>query len=63
MTNLRQIEGIGPAYADKLQQTGITSIEDLLDKGAAPRGRKAIAEETDINGTPARNHILSGRAN
>jgi predicted flap endonuclease-1-like 5' DNA nuclease len=51
MTNLRQIEGIGPVYADKLQQSGITSIEDLLNKGAAPQGRKEIADETGISPT------------
>jgi len=49
VTNLRQIEGIGPVYADKLQQTGIESIEDLLNKGAAPQGRKEIAEKTGIS--------------
>jgi predicted flap endonuclease-1-like 5' DNA nuclease len=51
MTNLRQIEGIGPAYADKLQQTGITSTEDLLEKGTSPQGRTEIAEETGISPT------------
>ena len=49
MTNLRQIEGIGPVYADKLQQVGIESIEDLLNKGAAPQGRKEMAEKTGIS--------------
>ncbi len=31
MTALADIEGIGPAYAEKLKAAGLTSIENLLD--------------------------------
>ncbi len=44
-----EIEGIGPAYAEKLQGAGITTIDALLDKGATPEGRAALVEETGID--------------
>ncbi|MBQ5582477.1 MAG: DUF4332 domain-containing protein [Bacteroidales bacterium] len=42
------IEGVGPAYAEKLTAAGIVKVEDLLAKCAYPAGRKALAEETEI---------------
>ena len=33
MTKLTKIEGIGPAYAEKLLAHGIESIEQLLEMG------------------------------
>lgn len=50
MTKIIEIEGIGPAYAEKLMAIGIETVEALLERGAAPAGRKAIAEETGITG-------------
>lgn len=49
MTSVIQIEGIGPAYAEKLKQLGIASAEALLKKGASPQGRQEIAEKTGIS--------------
>jgi predicted flap endonuclease-1-like 5' DNA nuclease len=43
------VEGIGPAYAAKLQAAGITKTEILLEKGATPQGRKALEEQTGIS--------------
>ena len=43
------IEGVGEVYAEKLIAAGITKVEELLDKCAAPAGRKALAEETGIS--------------
>ena len=43
------IEGIGDAYAPKLQAIGIEKVEDLLEKGASAKGRKEIAEQTGIS--------------
>lgn len=43
------IEGIGDVYAPKLIEAGITNPKELLDKCAAPAGRKALAEETGIS--------------
>ena len=42
------IQGIGPVYAEKLIAVGIETVDQLLVKGAAPAGRKALAEETGI---------------
>ncbi|MBQ8098108.1 MAG: DUF4332 domain-containing protein [Bacteroidaceae bacterium] len=42
------IEGIGEVYAEKLIAAGIETPAQLLEKGAAPAGRKALAEETSI---------------
>lgn len=49
MTKLTQVEGIGEAYAQKLQDIGITTTEALLKQGAAPKGRKEIAEKSGIS--------------
>jgi predicted flap endonuclease-1-like 5' DNA nuclease len=43
------IEGVGEAYAEKLTVAGITKVEQLLEKCAAPAGRKALAEQTGIS--------------
>lgn len=44
-----EIEGVGEVYAEKLVAAGISSVDDLLSKCAAPAGRKALAEETGIS--------------
>ncbi|MEI7849700.1 MAG: DUF4332 domain-containing protein [Chloroflexota bacterium] len=46
---LIEVEGIGPVNAGKLNEAGITSLTGLLKSGAAPQGRKAIAEKTGIS--------------
>ena len=46
---IEQIEGIGAAYAEKLNAAGIKTTEDLLEKCASRKGRLAIAEETSIS--------------
>ncbi len=51
MTKLTQIEGIGPAYAEKLNAIGLDSVETLLEKGATPKGREEIAEQSGISPT------------
>ena len=43
-----EIEGIGPAYAEKLTAAGITTTEDLLSKCSAPAGRKSVALATGL---------------
>ncbi len=43
------IEGIGEAYAPKLINAGVTTVDALLKKCAAPKGRAALAEETGIS--------------
>lgn len=44
-----EIEGIGDAYAAKLEEAGIKTTEDLLKECASPSGRKKVAEETGIS--------------
>ena len=43
------IEGIGDVYAPKLIAEGIETVEQLLDRCAAPAGRKELAEKTGIS--------------
>ena len=43
------IEGIGDVYAEKLIAAGINKVSELLEKCAAPKGLKALAEETGIS--------------
>jgi predicted flap endonuclease-1-like 5' DNA nuclease len=50
MTKIIDIEGIGPVYAEKLTAAGIPTTEALLEKGAAPKGRKELEEKTGISG-------------
>ena len=49
MAKLHEIEGIGAAYSQKLQEAGIGNTEKLLEKGASPQGRKEMAEKTGIS--------------
>lgn len=42
------IEGIGPAYAAKLKEAGVSSSDDLLAAGATPEGRSDLAEKTGL---------------
>jgi len=48
MSNLTKIEGIGEAYMAKLKAAGVTSTEQLLEKGATPAGRKELETATGI---------------
>ncbi len=43
------IEGVGEVYAEKLIAAGITKASQLLEKCAAPKGRKELAEATGIS--------------
>jgi predicted flap endonuclease-1-like 5' DNA nuclease len=45
---LTVIEGIGPEFERKLHDAGISSIENLLENGRTPAGRKKIAEDSGI---------------
>ena len=42
------IQGIGPVYAEKLIAAGIETVDQLLEKAADAKGRKALEEETGI---------------
>jgi predicted flap endonuclease-1-like 5' DNA nuclease len=47
--DIEEIEGIGPAFAEKLRAADVSSIEALLEKGATPEGRSALVEQTGID--------------
>jgi predicted flap endonuclease-1-like 5' DNA nuclease len=49
MSSVIEIEGIGEVYAQKLQEAGVNTTESLLEQGATPRGRKALADSTGIS--------------
>lgn len=51
MKAIADIEGIGPAYAEKLAEAGVKHVETLLEKGASRKGREEIAEATGISDT------------
>ncbi|MGN1215298.1 MAG: DUF4332 domain-containing protein [Candidatus Cryptobacteroides sp.] len=44
------IQGIGPAYAEKLSAAGITTVDQLLEAGNTAKGRKSLEETTGIKG-------------
>jgi len=46
---IEEIEGVGPAYAEKLATAGIATTDDLLDKCASKAGRSATAESTGLS--------------
>ena len=49
MASIKEIEGIGPAYAAKLKDAGVSTTDQLLDKGATPKGREELAASTGIS--------------
>ncbi len=46
---IQEIEGIGPAYEEKLAVASITTTDDLLQLCCDAKGRKAVAEKTGIS--------------
>jgi predicted flap endonuclease-1-like 5' DNA nuclease len=49
MANIQDIEGIGPAYGEKLAEVGVKTLADLLAQGGSPSGREALAEKTGLS--------------
>ena len=49
MTDITVIEGIGPAYAEKLAGAGVTSCEGLLEQGATKSGRQEIIDASGMS--------------
>ena len=47
--NVADIEGVGAAYAEKLVAAGVATAQQLLEKGASAKGRKALEEATGIS--------------
>ena len=47
--DIEEIEGIGPAFAEKLRGADVPSTAALLEKGATSEGRAALVEATGID--------------
>lgn len=45
-----EVEGIGPAYAEKLAAAGVATTDDLLEKGGTRAGREALAAASGLSG-------------
>lgn len=45
---IQEIEGIGPAYQEKLEGIGIKTVEALLEAGKNRQGRSLIEQQTGI---------------
>ena len=46
---IEDVEGIGPAFAEKLISAGVTTTDGLLDRGASEAGRSRLAADTGIS--------------
>jgi predicted flap endonuclease-1-like 5' DNA nuclease len=46
---IKEIQGIGPSFAEKLSAAKIASTDDLLDHCCSAQGRKAVAEKTGVS--------------
>ena len=46
---IEEIEGIGPAYAEKLSAADIASTDDLLERCGSSKGRDEVAEATGLS--------------
>lgn len=46
---IEEIEGIGSAYAAKLNEADVFTTDDLLRKAATKQGRRSLAEATGIS--------------
>ena len=45
---LTSIQGIAEATEKKLNTAGVTSVDDLLEKGATPKGREDLAAKSGL---------------
>ncbi len=49
MPKVIDIEGVGPAYAAKLETAGVKDTDELLKMGATPKGRQQLAEKAGVS--------------
>ncbi len=49
MATLKEIEGIGSAYAAKLNKVGVRGTSGLLKMGGTKKGRQELAKQTGFN--------------
>jgi predicted flap endonuclease-1-like 5' DNA nuclease len=48
MADVADIEGVGPAAAQKLKAANAGTVEALLTQGATSKGREALAQQTGL---------------
>jgi len=46
---IQDIEGIGPAFGEKLSGAGVTDTDGLLEKGGTRKGRKELAGASGLS--------------
>ena len=46
--NIIDVEGVGPVYAEQLAAVGVKPTDDLLERGAKPKGRQDLEAATGI---------------
>jgi len=46
--DIEAIEGIGPIYGNKLRNSGVKTVKDLLRAGSTRRGRRILANKVDV---------------
>ena len=46
---IEDVEGIGKGFADKLNDAGVQSTDDLLERAGSPSGRERLAATTGIS--------------
>lgn len=46
--NIKEIEGIGDVFGNKLTEAGVGSVEILLSQGATPTGRESLAKTIGV---------------
>jgi predicted flap endonuclease-1-like 5' DNA nuclease len=51
MANIKMLEGVGEVYAEKLSAAGVSTTDDLLEKGASAKGRAEIAAKSGVTET------------
>ena len=49
MSQIADIEGIGPAYRDKLVAAGVKTTDALLERAGKPNGRRDLAAATGVS--------------
>jgi predicted flap endonuclease-1-like 5' DNA nuclease len=49
--NVIDVEGIGPTYAAQLEGVGVKTTDDLLQRGATPKGREELEAASGIGHT------------
>jgi len=47
--DIKDVQGIGPSFAEKLAAAKIGTTDDLLTHCGDPKGRKALAEKTGVD--------------